>query len=88
MPEISLTPQMEKRLEEVFDSSVAIWHSKVTAKRKKEILNKLQNGDIKLIAGARSALFLPYNNLGLIIVDEEHDNSYKSDTTPRYNAKI
>ncbi|MCT7462383.1 primosomal protein N' [Aliarcobacter cryaerophilus] len=87
MPEISLTPQMEKRLEEVFDSSVAIWHSKVTVKRKKEILNKLQNGDIKLIAGARSALFLPYNNLGLIIVDEEHDNSYKSDTTPRYNAK-
>ncbi|MGJ0357552.1 primosomal protein N' [Aliarcobacter cryaerophilus] len=87
MPEISLTPQMEKRLEEVFDSSVAIWHSKVTTKRKKEILNKLQNGDIKLIAGARSALFLPYNNLGLIIVDEEHDNSYKSDTTPRYNAK-
>ena len=87
MPEISLTPQMEKRLEEVFDSSVAIWHSKVTAKRKKEILNKLQNGDIKLIAGARSALFLPYSNLGLIIVDEEHDNSYKSDTTPRYNAK-
>ena len=87
MPEISLTPQMEKRLEEVFDSSVAIWHSKVTAKRKKEILNKLQNGDIKLIAGARSALFLPYNNLGLIVVDEEHDNSYKSDTTPRYNAK-
>ncbi|WWW12723.1 primosomal protein N' [Arcobacter cryaerophilus gv. pseudocryaerophilus] len=87
MPEISLTPQMEKRLEEVFNSSVAIWHSKVTAKRKKEILNKLQNGDIKLIAGARSALFLPYSNLGLIIVDEEHDNSYKSDTTPRYNAK-
>ncbi|MFY9085229.1 primosomal protein N' [Aliarcobacter cryaerophilus] len=87
MPEISLTPQMEKRLEEVFDSSVAIWHSKVTTKRKKEILNKLQNGDIKLIAGARSALFLPYSNLGLIIVDEEHDNSYKSDTTPRYNAK-
>lgn len=87
MPEISLTPQMEKRLEEVFDSSVAIWHSKVTVKRKKDILNKLQNGDIKLIAGARSALFLPYNNLGLIIVDEEHDNSYKSDTTPRYNAK-
>ncbi|WP_164469378.1 primosomal protein N' [Aliarcobacter cryaerophilus] len=87
MPEISLTPQMEKRLEEVFDSSVAIWHSKVTTKRKKDILNKLQNGDIKLIAGARSALFLPYSNLGLIIVDEEHDNSYKSDTNPRYNAK-
>ncbi|PRM90331.1 primosomal protein N' [Aliarcobacter cryaerophilus] len=87
MPEISLTPQMEKRLVEVFDSSVAIWHSKVTIKRKKEILLKLQNGEIKLIAGARSALFLPYRNLGLIVVDEEHDNSYKSDTNPKYNAK-
>ncbi|PRM97061.1 primosomal protein N' [Aliarcobacter cryaerophilus] len=87
MPEISLTPQMEKRLVEVFDSNVAIWHSKVTIKRKKEILLKLQNGEIKLIAGARSALFLPYRNLGLIVVDEEHDNSYKSDTNPRYNAK-
>src|SRR5574344_141954 len=87
MPEISLTPQMQKRLEEVFGKTIAIWHSKVTAKRKKEILEKLQSGDIKLIAGARSALFLPYSNLGLIIVDEEHDNSYKSDTTPRYNAK-
>ncbi|MBL3519018.1 primosomal protein N' [Arcobacter lanthieri] len=87
MPEISLTPQMQKRLEKVFGNSIAIWHSKITTKKKKEILIGLQNGSIKLIAGARSALFLPYTNLQLIIVDEEHDDSYKSDQTPRYNAK-
>jgi len=87
MPEISLTPQMENRLVKVFKNSVAIWHSKVSKKRKNEILEGLYNGDIKLIAGARSALFLPFKDLQLIIVDEEHDESYKSDNKPRYNAK-
>ena len=87
MPEISLTPQMEKRLEKVFGSSVAIWHSKITKKKKDEILKGLQEGSIKLIAGARSALFLPYSNLGVIVVDEEHDDSYKSDSKPRLNTK-
>ncbi len=87
MPEISLTPQMQKRLEKVFGSSVAIWHSKITKKKKSEILTALQEGKIKLIAGARSALFLPFNNLGVIVVDEEHDDSYKSDSKPRYHAK-
>lgn len=87
MPEISLTPQMEKRLEKVFDKSVAIWHSKITKKKKDEILKGLQEGNIKLIAGARSALFLPYSNLGVIVVDEEHDDSYKSDSKPRLNTK-
>lgn len=87
MPEISLTPQMEKRLEKVFDKSVAIWHSKITKKKKDEILKGLQEGSIKLIAGARSALFLPYSNLDVIVVDEEHDDSYKSDSKPRLNTK-
>ncbi len=87
MPEISLTPQMQKRLEKVFDKSVAIWHSKITKKKKTEILKGLQEGSIKLIAGARSALFLPYKNLGVIVVDEEHDESYKSDSKPRFNTK-
>lgn len=87
MPEISLTPQMQKRLEKVFGKSLAIWHSKVSSKKRKDILEKLQKGEIKLIAGARSALFLPFSNLKLIIVDEEHDDSYKSDSKPRYNAK-
>jgi len=87
MPEISLTPQMQKRLEKVFDKNVAIWHSKITTKKKTEILKGLQEGSIKLIAGARSALFLPYSNLGVIVVDEEHDESYKSDSKPRFHTK-
>ena len=87
MPEISLTPQMQKRLEKVFGKSIAIWHSKITKKKKEEILKGLQEGSIRLIAGARSALFLPYSNLGVIIVDEEHDDSYKSDSKPRFHTK-
>lgn len=87
MPEISLTPQMQKRLEKVFGDAVAIWHSKVTKKRKEQIIEGLHNGEIRLIAGARSALFLPYSRLGLIMVDEEHDESYKSDQKPRLNVK-
>jgi primosomal protein N' (replication factor Y) len=87
MPEISLTPQMEKRLKKVFGNSVAIWHSKVTKKKKQEILAGIYKGEVKLIAGARSALFLPFSNLKLIIIDEEHDESYKSDSKPRYHAK-
>lgn len=87
MPEISLTPQMQKRVEKVFSNSVAIWHSKITQSRKAKILKALQEGEIKLIVGARSALFLPYSNLKIIVVDEEHDESYKSDSSPRYNAK-
>ena len=87
MPEISLTPQMQKRLKAVFGKTVAIWHSKITKKKKVEILEGLQKGDIKIVAGARSALFLPVENLGLIIVDEEHDSSYKSNSRPRYNAR-
>ncbi len=87
MPEISLTPQMQKRLEKAFNHSVAIWHSKITKKKKQTIIEGLLKGDIRLIAGARSALFLPFKNLGCIIVDEEHDESYKSDSKPRYHTK-
>ncbi|BAK71018.1 primosomal protein N' [Aliarcobacter butzleri] len=87
MPEISLTPQMQKRLEKVFAKSVAIWHSKITKKKKAQILEGLQEGSIKLIAGARSALFLPYSDLGVIVVDEENDDSYKSDSKPRFHTK-
>ena len=87
LPEISLTPQMQKRLEKIFGDSIAIWHSKVTKAKKEKIISGIQNGDIKVVAGARSALFLPFNDLGLIVVDEEHDESYKSEQTPKYNAK-
>lgn len=85
MPEISLTPQMEKRLKNVFGDLVCIWHSKITKKNKANILDKLDS--YKIIAGARSALFLPIENIGLIIVDEEHDDAYKSNSSPRYNAR-
>lgn len=85
MPEIALTPQIERRLKSVFGDLVCIWHSKVSKKKKDEILNNLDS--IKIIAGARSALFLPLENVGLIIVDEEHDDAYKSSQTPFYNGR-
>jgi len=87
MPEISLTPQMESRLLEYFEDSVVMWHSKLTPKKKKEALEKIYDGRAKIIAGPRSSLFLPIEKLGLIVVDEEHDDSYKSSSRPRYNAR-
>ncbi|MSN96024.1 primosomal protein N' [Campylobacter sp. FMV-PI01] len=87
MPEISLTPQMEIRLKKYFGDFVGVWHSKISPQKKEILLQKFEKGEIKLIAGARSALFLPFTNLGLIIVDEEHDDSYKSNQKPRYNAR-
>jgi len=87
MPEISLTPQMEKRLRVYFGEAVAMWHSKLTKKKKTSILEGIEEGKIKIIAGARSALFVPLSDLGLIIVDEEHDDSYKAMTRPRYHAR-
>lgn len=87
MPEISLTPQMGKRLEEHFGDSVVMWHSKLTPKQKKIAMEKIYDGSAMIIAGPRSALFLPVENLGLIVVDEEHDDSYKSSSRPRYNAR-
>ncbi len=87
MPEISLTPQMQKRLQKAFPNLSDIWHSKRTTKQKQKTLQSLQDETTKIIAGARSALFLPYTNLGLIIIDEEHDDSYKSNSQPKYNAR-
>lgn len=87
MPEISLTPQMEKRLKVYFGDTVAMWHSKITKKKKTEILEGIAEGGIRIVAGARSALFVPLRDLGLIIVDEEHDDSYKAMTRPRYHAR-
>jgi len=87
MPEISLTPQMEKRLKRYFNDKIAIWHSRLTKKQKQNILDRLNRGEIYIIAGARSALFTPIKDVGLIIVDEEHDDSYKSMMKPRYHAR-
>ena len=87
LPEIAITSQMERRLKKHFGDLIEIWHSKITKKKKESILKKISEGKIKIVAGARSALFLPFENIGLIIVDEEHDDSYKSEMTPKYNAK-
>ena len=87
MPEISLTPQMATRLEEHFGSLVVMWHSKLTPLQKKKAMVKIRSGEAYIIAGPRSALFLPIEDLGLIVVDEEHDDSYKSSSRPRYNAR-
>jgi primosomal protein N' (replication factor Y) len=87
MPEIALTPQITKRLEKVFGNCVATWHSKITKKKRLETIDKIYSGEVKVVIGARSALFLPMSNLGIIVVDEEHDDSYKAHSRPRYNAK-
>ncbi len=87
LPEISLTPQMEHRFKAHFGESFVLWHSKMTPKQKMVTLAKIYDGSARIIAGPRSALFLPIENLGLIVVDEEHDESYKSSSRPRYNAR-
>lgn len=87
LPEISLTPQMSKRLESYFQDKVVMWHSKLTPLQRKKNLQKIYDGTAYIIAGARSSLFLPIKELGLIVVDEEHDDSYKSNKRPRYHAK-
>ena len=88
LPEIALTAQMIRRLRQYFGNSIAIYHSKFNPNERVEIWNKVKTGEIKIVLGARSALFLPYKNLSLIIVDEEHDGSYKQqDPAPRYQAR-
>ncbi len=87
LPEIGLTKQFEEKFREFFGYCPAIWHSGITKKNKKIIWNGISTGKIKVVIGARSSLFLPFKNLGLIIVDEEHDQSYKQDEGVIYNAR-
>lgn len=88
LPEIALTSQIIRRLEKHFGGYIGIYHSKFNQNERIEIWNKIKKGEIKIVLGARSALFLPFQELGMIIVDEEHDTSYKQqDPAPRYNAR-
>ena len=87
LPEIALTNQFSRRFEDFFDSEPAIWHSGTTKKNKSIIWKGVTEGKIKIIIGARSSLFLPFKNLGIIIIDEEHDVSYKQDEGVSYNAR-
>ena len=87
VPEISLTPQMVDRFLARFGDTVAVLHSKLSVGERYDEWQKIVKGEAKIVIGARSAIFAPVKNLGIIIIDEEHDISYKSDSTPRYNAK-
>jgi len=87
LPEIGLTNEFEKKFKEYFGFNAAVWHSGITQKRKKIIWSGLSEGKIKVVIGARSSLFLPFKKLGVIIVDEEHDQSYKQDEGVNYNAR-
>jgi len=87
LPEIFLTNDFKSRFFEFFGFEPAIWHSKITPKQKRIIWKGIINNQIKILVGARSALLLPFKKLGIIIVDEEHDTSYKQDEGVIYNAR-
>lgn len=88
LPEIALTAQIIRRLQKHFGGNIAIYHSRFSSNERVEIWNKVKSGEIKAVLGARSALLLPFRDIGLIIVDEEHDPSYKQhDPAPRYHAR-
>lgn len=88
LPEIALTTQIVRRLQKHFGNQIGIYHSRFSNNERVEIWNKVKNGDLKILLGARSSLLLPFQDLGLIILDEEHDPSYKQqDPAPRYHAR-
>ena len=87
LPEIFLTNDFKSRFENFFGFKPAIWHSKITPKQRRLIWKGVIKNDIKILVGARSALLLPFKKLGIIIVDEEHDTSYKQDEGVIYNAR-
>ena len=87
VPEISLTPQMIERFKGRFGKEVALFHSKLSDGERYDEWYRVREGKAKVIIGARSALFLPANDLGLIILDEEHENTYKSESNPKYQTR-
>ena len=88
VPEIAMSRQLQERLESVFGDRLLVFHSKLTAPQKKKVLERLAEGGPCIVLGTRSAIFLPLSNLRMVIVDEEHDSSYKQDDpAPRYNGR-
>lgn len=87
VPEISLTPQTLTRFEERFGGQVASYHSQLTPAKRRDVFLNIQQQNIKVVIGTRSALFLPFQSLGLIVVDEEHDPSFKQQEGFRYSAR-
>ncbi|MBO4495320.1 MAG: primosomal protein N' [Clostridiales bacterium] len=87
VPEISLTPQTVSRIKSRFPEKIAVLHSRLTAKERYDSWKRIQRGEVRIVVGARSAVFAPVCDLKLIIMDEEHDSSYKADTMLRYSAR-
>ena len=87
MPEITLAPQTANKFSNVFGDQIAVWHSKLSPSHRSYYWKNICSGNFKIVIGARSALLLPFKNLGIIIVDEEHDSSYKQDEGVIYNAR-
>jgi len=87
VPEISLTPQMTERFRSRFGEMVAVMHSGLSVGEKYDEWRKIQQGKVRVVVGARSAIFAPFTNLGLIILDEEHESTYKQEDSPRYHAR-
>lgn len=86
VPEISLTPQMVRQVKARFGDRVAVIHSSLTQKQRYEQWKMIKEGEVDIVVGARSAVFAPFDNIGLFIIDEEHENTYKSEFSPKYNA--
>jgi primosomal protein N' (replication factor Y) len=88
LPEIALTTQIVQRLKKIFGASMGVYHSRFSDNERVEVWNGILTGKFKFVVGVRSAIFLPFDNLGLVIVDEEHDASYKQqEPAPRYHAR-
>lgn len=87
VPEIALTPQMVHRFKGRFGANVAVMHSALSVGEKYDEWRKIQRKEVQVVVGARSAIFAPFENLGIIIIDEEHETTYKQEETPRYHAK-
>ena len=87
MPEIALTAQFMTRFEERFGAKPVVWHSNLTPARRRKIWHSVLDGDVRIVVGTRSALFLPWRDLGLIVIDEEHDASYKQEEMGNYHAR-
>lgn len=87
VPEISLTPQMVERFKSRFGDAVAVMHSRLSDGERYDEWRKIRHGQASVVVGARSAIFAPFRQIGLIIIDEEHETSYKQDDTPKYHAR-